>query len=381
MNLRPNKPRFKRLQKCLLALGLVTALLGVSGCQTLSFYAQAIKGQYQLLAHQQPIQKLLADTNTPAPLKARFELLEKLRAFADTELKLPVDSHYLKYADVHRPFAVWNVEAAPEFSMATRTWWYPFVGRQEYRGYFSEQGAQRYGDRLRKKGFDIYIGGAEAYSTLGWFKDPVLNTFIFEPEPDLAEVIFHELGHQRLFAHGDTDFNEAFATTVGEEGARRWLRARADASLLDQYTAQLRRTRQFAQLIAETRLRLEALYGDQRTDQGKIKPASEGRSAPIEQLRQQKQHILDALKERYALLKADWNGDASYDEWFNRQLNNAKLNSVAAYYDLVPGFERLLEQNGGDLEKFYAAAKQLSKLPFKERHQRLTALGATASAH
>src|SRR5215475_3013258 len=123
--------------------------------------------------------------------------------------------------------------------MEPKSWWYPLVGSLEYRGYFSEPGAQRYAGKLRKKGYDVYIGGASAYSTLGWFKDPVLNTFIFDPEPDLAETIFHELGHQQVFARGDTDFNEAFATTVGQEGARRWLRCTRGADEYAAYAAQL----------------------------------------------------------------------------------------------------------------------------------------------
>src|SRR5215475_12679260 len=154
--------------------------------------------------------------------------------------------------------------------MEPKSWWYPLVGSLEYRGYFSERAAQRYGGRLRKKGYDVYVGGAIAYSTLGWFKDPVLNTFIFDPEPDLAETIFHELGHQRVFAHGDTDFNEAFATTVGQEGARRWLRAKGDTAAVESYRAQLSRTRQFAGVIKATRTKLAALYGDKENEAGKL---------------------------------------------------------------------------------------------------------------
>src|SRR5439155_11115609 len=159
-----------------------------------------IGGQYALLTHQQSIEKLASAPATPSPLKEKLRLVQDLRVFAKQELKLPVDGHYRTYVDVHRPFVVWNVEAAPEFSMEPKSWWYPLVGSLDYRGYFSERGAQRYGRWLEKKGYDVYIGGVEAYSTLGWFKDPVLNTFIFNAEPDLAETIFHELGHQRVFA-------------------------------------------------------------------------------------------------------------------------------------------------------------------------------------
>ena len=369
----------RRLRKWLLAPALLLAVLAMSGCQTLSYYGQAIKGQYQIVAHEQKIEKLLADPQTPAPLKAKLQLVQSLRAFAAKDLQLPVDGHYEKYADVHRPFVVWNVEAAPEFSLEPKTWWYPFVGSLEYRGYFSERGAQKYAARLQKKGYDVYVGGVTAYSTLGWFKDPVLNTFIFDPEPDLAETIFHELGHQRVFASGDTDFNEAFATTVGQEGARRWLRAKGDQAALEKYLAELRRTAQFAHLITNTRERLETLYGDERTEDGKIKATKKQRAVPPEELRRQKQALFDRLRQEYTQLKAQWGGDTEYDEWFARPLNNAQLNSVAAYYDLVPGFEQLLKQNGGDLGKFYEAADKLAHEPKAEREQRLRSLGSEAT--
>lgn len=363
-----------RVQKSLIAIALVILLVGLSGCETVSFYKQAIKGQYQLFADQQPIDKLIANPQTEPKLKKQLQLLQDLRAFADKELKLPVDNHYRKYVDVHRPFVVWNVEAAPEFSMEPKSWWYPLVGRLEYRGYFSKSTAQHYAETLRKKDDDVYLGGASAYSTLGWFKDPVLNTFIFDPEPDLAETIFHELGHQRVFARGDTDFNEAFATTVGQEGARRWLRSQTNTNAFENYEAELRRNDEFVHLIMDTRQQLETLYGDEKTESGKIKASKKPRDIPADQLRQRKHDVLEHLRQRYAEAKANWGGNTDYDDWFARPLNNAQLNSVAAYYDLVPGFMQLLKLNNGDLEKFYDAAERLSKKPKKDRQQWLRTL-------
>jgi predicted aminopeptidase len=363
----------------LAALALAAVLTALSGCRTLNFYGQALKGQYELLSQAQPIQKLLADPQTPDRLKQRLRLLLNLRVFAEQKLKLPVDSRYQRYADLHRRFVVWNVEAAPEFSLQPKTWWYPLVGSLEYRGYFSERGAGNYGSWLEKKGYEVYLGGAQAYSTLGWFKDPVLNTFIFEPDADLAEVIFHELGHARVFAGGDTDFNEAFATTVGQEGARRWLRARGAAAEYEVYQAELRRTAQFARLIMDTRAQLATLYGDERNEWDKLKATHKKRQVPPQELRREKQRILHHLNQAYSELKAQWGGDTEYDDWFSRQINNAKLNSVAAYYDLVPCFQHLLEINGGDLEKFYQAVERLSKMPRKQRHQSLRLLGQPSS--
>jgi predicted aminopeptidase len=357
-----------RVKKALRALFLLCAAAVVSGCQTWSYYTQAVKGQYQILAHQQPVDRLIADPQTSARLKAQLELLQKLRHFAQIELKLPVDGHYRKYADVHRPYVVWNVQAAPQFSLQPKTWWYPFVGSLEYHGYFSECGARERGRRLQAKGWDVCVDGVEAYSTLGWFKDPVLNTFVDRPEPELAEVIFHELGHQRVFASGDTDFNEAFATTVGQAGARRWLRATGNTNLLDRYDASLRRNDQFVRLMMNARGRLEAIYGDTLDEQGKVKAAKKPPAAP-ERLRTEKERVFGDLRRDYAELKSQWGGGSAYDDWFTHELNNARLNTIANYYDEMPGFEQLLRLNGGDLEKFYQTVERLSKMKQAKRHQ------------
>jgi len=365
--------KVSRFRKYLLVLLLAGIVVAVSGCQTFSFYSQAVKGQYQLFAHQKPTSQLRADE-----LKSRLELVQELRAFAASHLSLPVDGHYLKYVDLGRPFVVWNIEAAQAYSLQPKSWWYPLVGSLEYRGYFSKEDAKKYAERLRKKGYDVYVGGVEAYSTLGWFKDPLLNTFIFNPDADLAETLFHELGHQRVFARGDMDFNEAFATTVGQEGARRWLRSKGDTNACAAYAAHLERTRQFVQLVMKTRERLAALYGDHRDEDGKIKASKESPALPPDELRRQKDQILADLKREYAEAKTGWGGDDEYDDWFTGPINNAQLNSVAAYFDLLPAFEHLLQINGGDLEKFYGAADLLAKLPKKERERQLRALGQSA---
>ncbi len=370
----PKSQNTNRRRKWFLVIALALVVVAVCGCQSLGFYKQAIRGQYELLVHQQSIQELLLAPQTPAPLRQKLQLVQELRAFAQEKLKLPVDRHYLKYVDLHRPFVVWNVEAAPEFSLEAKAWWYPLVGSLEYRGYFAERTAREYGARLQRKGYDVYVGGVQAYSTLGWFRDPVLNTFILDAEADLAETIFHELAHQRVFAHGDTDFNEAFATTVGQQGARRWLRARGDAKACQNYLDQLRRTQQFVRLIMETRRRLAAVYGDERADGSKARATNKNRGTAPEELRRQKRQILEQMQQDYQRLKARWGGQSAYDEWFTHPINNAQLNSVAAYYDLMPGFEHLLASNGGDLENFYRAAQRLAKKPKKERDQWLSSL-------
>lgn len=357
-----------RRRKALLLVLLAAIVATVSGCQTIGYYTQAARGQYQIFAHQKSINKLIADPQTPEKLREKLELIQQLRAFAKDQLKLPVDNDYLKYVDVHRPYVVWNVQAAPQFSLQPRTWWYPLVGSLEYRGYFSPRGASNYAARIAKSGDDVYVDGVEAYSTLGWFKDPILSTFITRSEPDLAEVLFHELGHRRVFARGDTDFNEAYATTVGQEGARRWLRSTGKTNLLQKYETALDRNDQFVHLIMSTRVQLEKVYGDTLDKYGKVTAAKKP-PLPPDQLKAEKERVFAELRTNYAQLKIRWGGYSGYDDWFNAQLNNAQLNTIANYYDFLPAFQRLLELNGGDLQKFYAEVERLSKMDKDQRHQ------------
>ncbi|HEY2380062.1 MAG TPA: aminopeptidase [Terriglobia bacterium] len=341
------------------------------------YYLQAIHGEVQLLTHRQSIDKLIAEAKTPEKLRQQLQLVQQLRQFAMNELKLPVDGDYDKYVEVHRKYVVWDVQAAPEFSLQPKAWRYPFVGSLEYRGYFSEKSANDYGKGLAKKGFDVYVDGVDAYSTLGWFKDPLLSTFIDNTEAELAELLFHELAHKRIFAAGDTDFNEAYATTVGQEGARLWLRSRGETSLLEQYNAAIQRDDEFVHLVMDARALLEKVYGDMVGKDGSVTAARTPPGPPAE-LRREKQRVFDDLRHQYEELKTKWGGYSGYDDWFARDLNNAKLNTVANYYDYLPPFQRLLQQNGGDIPKFNAAVEVLSKKPFAQRHQELRSLMAAA---
>lgn len=336
---------------------LSLAALILCGCQTFSFYGQAIRGQYQLVADRQPIPDLIQSETTDQKLKEKFELILQLREFAEKELSLPAGEHYLNYVDLHRSNVVWNVYAAGELSLKPKTWWYPIVGKLSYRGFFNEAAAEETAEKLRKENYDVYVGGVDAYSTLGWFKDPVLNTFIHSSERRLASLIFHELAHQRLFVAGDTEFNEAFATAVGEEGVRRWFEAKGDPVQLERVEKDRARRQQFVQLILDTRDQLNAVYESDRS---------------ADEKRFRKKEILAGLRDRYNELKAnEWNGFDGYDEWFDGPLNNAQLNTVSTYYTLVPAFHHLLKEANGDFAQFYTAASRLTKLSKPERHQRL----------
>lgn len=349
-------------------LPLAMIALASAGCQTIQYYQQAIRGEYQILSQRRPIAELLADPDLNPKLKEKFGLIIKLRQFAETELKLPVDQHYLAYVDLNRRFAVFNVHAAPQFSLQPRAWWYPFVGHLKYRGYFAETAARKYGEALAAKGDDVYVEGIEAFSTLGWFADPLLNTFIFHSEPELAEILFHELAHQRLFLKGDTDFNEAFATVVAEEGVRRWFLAKNDTAGYQRYATDLEHNRQFVRLIMNTRELLQALFGDSETPENHYRP-NRGPAPPW--MKEEKERILTQLREDYRRLKASWGNDSGYDGWFSKSLNNAQLNTISVYYELVPGFQALLRTQGNDLERFYKAVREMRKLSKDERHRRL----------
>ncbi len=363
-----------RKWRWLLVFLLAGGALLFTGCRTLGFYRQALAGQWEIITHQQKIEALLAKPDTAPELRRQLVLLERLREFAERELHLPVNGHYRKYVDLHRPFVVWNVQAAPEFSLEARTWWYPFLGSLDYRGYFQEAQASKYARHLWEHGNDVYCGGVQAYSTLGWFKDPVLSTFLFLPDVELAELIFHELGHQVAFAHGDTDFNEAFATCVGQEGARRWLASRGDTNALQAYQVALQRDNQVVRLVLAARGRLEKLYGDQRDPDGKIRAKKKIKVGEAAALRQSKRAILEELKRDYRNLIAGWGEYRDYEAFFRVELNNAKLNSIANYYDLVPRFEALLAAHQGELPGFYAAIRSLAKLHKTERQEQLRVL-------
>ena len=350
---------------------LLLLLPALTGCQTLGYYTQAISGQCQILHRQRAIASLLEDPVTPESLKQRLRFVLEVRAFAQQELDLPADGHYLQYANLGRGFAVWNVHAAPEFSLAPKSWWYPVVGRLDYRGYFSEQRARRYAASLEKQGYDVYVSGVAAYSTLGWFHDPVLNTFIEQNEMQLAELLFHELAHQRVFAAGDTDFNEAFATAVALEGLRRWTLSRNDPAASQRYQAQLARTEALLKLVARARARLTALYAESADLHGlPHQSGPSGPSSPAE-TRRAKQLILEQLRQDCQQLKTNWDQRQEDDPWSRQRLNNAQLNTVESYYSLVPAFRNLLQQHDGDLKRFYQAARALAKLKKEQRHLRL----------
>lgn len=343
---------------------VLAAVLLLSGCGNFSYYLQSVGGQFDIWRREAPIEQLLKDPAIAPPLKAQLERALRIRDYASRELGLPDNRSYRAYADLARPFVVWNVFAASEFSVEPRQWCFPVAGCVKYRGYFDEVEARAYSRTLAAEGYDVYVGGVPAYSTIGWFADPVLNTFIHYPEPELARLLFHELAHQVAYVQDDTVFNESFATVVEQAGMARWLAAHGSDADRERFTQLQRFRADFRRLVTQTRVDLAKLYAG---------------NADPEQKRRQKAEAFSALKREHLERKLDWGGFAGFDRWFAQPLGNAHLASVAIYTQRVPEFEALLRENGNDLPRFYAAVKALAAQPADERNARLAALVLNAA--
>ena len=334
----------------LLVVAACAALVvgAIGGCATFSYYGQAVLGHLDVMHRARPIEAQLADGATPPELRAKLARVLEIREFATRELGLPDNGSYRAYADLDRPYVVWNVFAAPEFSVEPRQSCFPVVGCVSYRGYYGQADAEAFAAGLRAEGYDVFVYGVPAYSTLGWFDDPVLNTFVRYPDAELARLVFHELAHQLVYVKGDTMFNESFAVAVEEEGVRRWLARHGDERERAAYAQQRERRAEFVALVLRYRGRLEAFYREPLSADAK---------------RAGKERLFAEMAADYGALKTErWGGWAGYDRWFEKGVNNAQLASVATYEELVPAFRALLAQEDGDMARFYGAVKRLAQL-------------------
>lgn len=354
----------RRLRFFAFSLGFVALVCLASGCREIAYYGQAAGGQLEIFRRQVPIRKVLREEQADAETRRRLALIGDLRCFAEERLSLEAGNHYTRYADLGRSHVVWNVYAAPAHSVEAHAWWYPIVGKQSYRGYFDLAGATNHAIRLKREGLDVYVGGVEAYSTLGWFRDPVLNTWIDRDDARLAALVFHELTHQRLYIAGDTAFNEAFATAVERAGVRLWLVENGSAAERKAWRQREARIDQFVQLVRQTRAALKAAY-----------------AAPDEAERAAgKVRVLAAFRERLRALQTEWGSPNAYRSWVEGTVNNARLNTVATYHDLVPGFLALLARHEQDFEAFYAAVRRLGRESKERRREVLNGLVAEKEA-
>lgn len=352
--------RFAVIRPCLIVF--VACLLG--GCSTLGYYYQSATGQLELLCKARDIEDVIRDDKVAPVVRDRLQQVTAIRAFASRTLHLPDNHSYTRYADLERDYVVWNVFAAPPLSTQPHEWCFPIVGCVVYRGYFDQESARRYADSLTAQGLETYVAGVPAYSTLGWFDDPVLNTVIGYPEAELAGLIFHELAHQVAYVPNDSVFNESFATAVEDEGVKRWLANQGRPADIRAYRLRRQRDAKVVETILAHRRRLDQVYRSDGDRQWKLARKSE---------------IIASLKSRYTRMISDWDGYRGYSGWFRQDLNNAHFAVIAAYHDKVPAFQALLAREGGDLSSFYDAVIALSRLAPAEREARLAALqeGAT----
>lgn len=353
----------RRPARVRVAAALAAVALGalLAGCEAVGYYAQSISGHLGVMAQATPLSDAIAYANgsNDKRLADRLALAGRMRDFASRELALPDNGSYRHYANLHRPYVVWSVFATPELSMELHKWCFLVVGCINYRGYYAIEDAHRYAAGLRSQGLETYVAGVPAYSTLGYFDDPLLNTFVYLPEGELARMIFHELAHQVVYVRNDTTFNESFASAVEIAGVERWLAREASADARASYRQYDGRRRQFRAMLLQTRAELDALYRKPIDDEAK---------------RAGKAAIFAALRQRYAALKESWGGYSGYDRWFSQPLTNAHLAAVATYQQWVPAFLALLEQCGGDWKAFYAEAARIGKLKPEQRNARLRAL-------
>ena len=356
----------RRRRRWPMIVAVLAGALTLAACaafETVDYYWQGAAGQLELLSRSQPIPDVIGKSD--AALAERLKRIREIREFASRELGLPNNGSYTRYTDLGRPFVSWNVFATPELSLNPRQWCFPIAGCVNYRGYFREAQAKGESTRLKAAGDDVYVGGVPAYSTLGWFDDPVLSSFVSWPETEVARLIFHELAHQLLYVKNDSTFNESFATTVEEAGLARWLAARHDTQL-EKLAARAEKMRNvFRDLVRTTRSKLADLYASNASDDDK---------------RRAKREIIAAMKAAYESAKADDPGMSGYDRWFAQQPNNAALAAVGLYTDRVPAFRELLHEAKGDMPVFYARVRDLAAKPKLERDHALDILAQRGAA-
>ncbi|MHB1565750.1 MAG: aminopeptidase [Acidiferrobacter sp.] len=332
-----------------------TMAAGLSGC-ALPYYGQAIAGQWTILTQAQPISRIIANPQTPPALRARLRYVEQVRQFARHTLHLPLHGDYRDYVNLHRPYVVWNVFAAPPLSLALKQWCFPVVGCVAYRGYFHRAAARALAARLAKQGDDVYVAGVPAYATLGYFPDPVLNTFLNYPRTTIAHIIFHELSHDLIYIPSATTFDESFADTVASVGVRRFVRRYGDLRMQTRYRIRERRHREVTALLARCRRQLAAIYAT---------------PAPVAAKLAAKAAALARLHRGFARLVQQWHGGHGYGGFFARPFNNAVLGAFASYTRLMPAFHRLLALEDGQLKPFYAAVRWYGRLPTAIRDRAL----------
>jgi predicted aminopeptidase len=342
---------------CYKNIVIILFALFMSGCASINYYAQSIQGQFEVIQKRQNINTLLNNDNPPARLRTELETVLELRKFSINQLGLPKNNSYLSYADLERDYVIWNIFATEEFSLSPLKWCYLIVGCLDYRGYFSESDARQHASKLKEQGHDIYLGGVSAYSTLGWFDDPVLNTMLRWSDIQLATVMFHELAHQQLYIKDDTEFNEAYAETVATIGVTKWLEQRPDKNLLIDYKQSQTQEKQFIILVLKYKTLLSELY---RSAINKV------------QMRKEKEALFSQMTNEYNIISRHWEKDR-FSQWFATGINNAKLAAIVTYRQYTSSFLGIFNKLDKDLNRFYSLMKSLSLCKQMKRKEILIA--------
>lgn len=361
----------KRAIKISFALLIVATVLGLSACESIGFYSQVVKGHSQIMLKREPINHVVQKESTDQELRRKLSIIQRARVFAVNTLKLPDNGSYTQYVDTGRPYVVWNVVATKPYSIQPIEHCFPVAGCVSYRGYFKKAAAEAYSEKLKAKGYDVIISGASAYSTLGWFSDPVLNTMLYRSDLGLAGLVFHELSHQQVYKAGDTAFNESFATTVELAGVRAWAASQESSLAIKQqdlarYKEIKSKSAEVVKLILKQRNKMGAAYR-------KVDPKD------TEKLAEVKRQGFAELRDAYKKLRAQGGGSKGYDQWFAGSLNNASLVLFGDYHGWVPAFDVLLEQVGGDWKQFYVSVQALADLDKTTRYKKLEELQRIAN--
>jgi predicted aminopeptidase len=331
----------------------------LNGCAQISYYYQAVEGHLDITQRTKTLEEVISSPETSPSLRQQLQQVQQMRRFAIETLQLPDNESYTQYVDLQRKFVVWNVYAAPRFSLTAKQWCFPIVGCLSYRGYFSSEPAFSEAKELKKEGFDVYVAGIRAYSTLGWFADPLLNTMLSKETWQLAALIFHEKAHQLLYVQDDSIFNESFASAVEEIGVQLWLEQQGTLKHFEQFLISKQRNQQMIFLVLNTKQKLAELYKQKISE--------------IEMLKLKNEFLEELQKDYKKLKETEWNHYRGYDHWF-AEVNNAKLLSVAMYEEYVPAFKKLFEENQRDFKKFYDQVRLLAALPKNERDHKLNEL-------
>ena len=320
--------------------------MGITGCSTAKYYSHAVAGHLQLTTGLTPIRKAIKQDETNKELRRQLELVTELREFAENKLSVDVGKAYSKYKRLDRSAAVWVVYAAPTFSTKLQTWKFPIVGEYQSRGFFKERMAKEYSAKLHSQGFDVYVGEAIAYSTLGWFSDPLLSTFLDDSDEELAETLFHELTHRTYYLKGDTMFNESFATSFAQKSVQLWLKEKGEEKRLEKYQKKLKRRDEFRSLLQETKNELSLIYKNTNNDSEAI-------------LQKRKQDFIQSFKATCMTLRKKWNSPESLKSWIDEEVNNAKIAASSIYLLKVPYFNRLWDRSNQNPYAYLEIVKAL----------------------